>query len=64
MKVEKPKDEREWAAYRCALSCRIGRDVLDGNKHTPDGFSRLEYALYNLLHAIEELASIQSKGNQ
>jgi len=60
----KPKTPEEWAAYRCKLSCRIGRDVLDGKTATPPGVSRLEYAMFNLLHAVEELAAIQGAGTK
>lgn len=45
----------EWSAYRCQLSCRIGRDAIEG-KMSPVGRSSLEYAVFNLLHATEELS--------
>jgi hypothetical protein len=57
----KPKTPREWAAYRCKVTCQIGRDVLSGKTKTPPGGSPLEYALFNLLHAVEELAELTSK---
>jgi len=53
-----PKTELEWAAYRCKLSCRIGRDALERKTETPGGVTPLEYAVFNLLHAVEELASL------
>ena len=43
--------------YRAKLSCKIGRDALDGKTSYPPGSTRVEYALYNLLHAVEEIAS-------
>jgi hypothetical protein len=57
----KPKTPREWAAHRCKLSCQIGRDALDGKTKSPPGVSPLEYAVFNLLHAVEELAELTSK---
>ena len=56
MKKKKPQTEAEWAAYRCQLSCKIGRDVLEGRTKTPHGVTPLEYAVFNLLHAVEELS--------
>jgi hypothetical protein len=55
----KPKTDNEWAAYRCQLSCKIGRDALEGKTKSPAGVSAMEYALYNLLHAVEELSRIK-----
>jgi hypothetical protein len=57
-----PQTEVEWCAYRCQLSCQIGRDVLEGKTKTPRGVSPLEYAVFNLLHAIEELSRQNKKG--
>jgi hypothetical protein len=54
----KPKTPPEWSAYRCQLSCKIGRDVLDGTTNPPAGISRMEYAMFNLLHAIEDLSQV------
>jgi hypothetical protein len=51
----RPKTDAEWAAYRCKLSCKIGRDAIEG-KGVPEGCSPMEYAMFNLLHAIEELS--------
>lgn len=55
-----PRTEAELCAYRCQLSCKIGRDVLEGKIKTPAGVSPLEYAVFNLLHAIEELSRCDS----
>lgn len=55
----KPKTEAEWAAYRCQLSCKLGREVLDGTTKPPLNTTALEYAVYSLLHAVEELSRIK-----
>ena len=47
--------------YRAALSCRVGRDVLEGTKTCPVGTSQTEYALFNLLHAVEDIAEHLAK---
>ena len=54
---KKPQTEAEWCAYRCHLSCKIGRDVLEGITKTPHGVTPLEYAVFHLLHAVEELSN-------
>ena len=54
---KKPQTEAEWCAYRCQLSCKIGRDVLEGITKTPHGVTPLEYAVFHLLHAVEELSN-------
>jgi hypothetical protein len=50
-KTKKPKTHTEWSACRCQLACRIGRDALCGKNENP-----MHYAIFNLLHAIEELS--------
>jgi len=42
--------------YRAKLSCRIGRDAIEGKTRPPEGCTSTEYALFNMLHAIEEIA--------
>ena len=42
--------------YRARLSCKIGRDALDGKADLPKGVNHLDYAMYNLLSAIEDIA--------
>ena len=66
MNSPKPKTQEEFAAYRCQLSCKIGRDALSGESKTPDGVSPIEYAIFNLLHAVEELSkiNIHQKANE
>lgn len=54
-----PQTEKEWAAYRCQSSCEIGRKALDGKIKSPNGVTALEYAVFNMLHAIEELSKIK-----
>jgi hypothetical protein len=49
--------ERSWSLYRCELSCKIGRNVLEGKSVPPDDSTRLEYAIYNLLHAVSEIGA-------
>jgi len=43
--------------YRAQLSCKIGRDALDGSVQIPDGLRPVEWAMFNLLHAVEEIAT-------
>lgn len=52
----KPQTEAELAAMRCQLSCQSGRNALEGRTGLPDGGTRLEYAVFTLLHAVEELS--------
>ena len=53
-----PADElkRNAALYRVKLHCKIGRAALDGK--APPGLlcSNQEYAVFCLLHAVEDLA--------
>jgi hypothetical protein len=44
------------AMYRAQLSCKVGRDVLDGKTKPPNGVTQMEYALFFLLHAVDEIA--------
>lgn len=64
--AEPPKQEPpKLGLYRARLSCRIGRDALEG-KNVPPSINPTEYALYNLLHAVEEMATAmeeQMKGS-
>jgi len=43
--------------YRAQLSCRIARDVIEGKTAAPADVSHLEWAMFNLLHAVEEIAT-------
>jgi len=60
--VIKVKLKRAPELYRAVLSCRVGRDVLEGTKTCPAGTSQTEYALFNLLHAVEDIAEHLAKG--
>jgi hypothetical protein len=63
-RVVMPRTPAEWSAYRCQLSCKIGRDALDGKTQPPAGCSPLEYAVFNLLHAVEELSRYNAPGER
>jgi hypothetical protein len=56
--MKKPETPEQWAAYSAVLSCQIGIKTMEGKETPPDGISREEYALYNLLHAVKSLAEI------
>ena len=44
--------------YRAQLSCRIARDAIEGKRHqAPPYCTATEYALFNLAHAVEEIAT-------
>ena len=43
--------------YRAQLSCRIARDVIEGKTAAPADVSHMEWAMFNLLHAVEEIAT-------
>lgn len=51
----KPKTRKQWCLYRAKLSCKIGKDVLDGKTETPKSVSPIEYAIYSLLCVTEEI---------
>jgi hypothetical protein len=44
------------ALYRAELSCRIGKDVIEGKVRPPPGVARSDWILYHLLSAVEDLA--------
>jgi hypothetical protein len=50
-KTKKPKTAAEWSAYRCQASCKIGRNALFEKTENPT-----DYAIFNILHAVEELS--------
>jgi len=52
---KKPETPREYALYRVSLACKVGRDGLEGRK-VPPGVTPGDWALYNLLHAVEDMA--------
>jgi hypothetical protein len=49
--------DNEISLYRAKLSCKIGRDAIEGTTRPPDGCSPIEYAVFNLLHAVSEIAA-------
>lgn len=49
--------------YRAQLSCKIGRDVLEGKTQCPDGVQPMEWAMFNLLHAVDEIARAMTPNN-
>jgi len=44
------------ALYRARLACKIGRDIISGETEPPCGLACYEYAIFNLLHAIDDIA--------
>ena len=51
-----PKTEREWALYRAKLNCQLGRKALDGQTQPANGYTAIEYALFCILHSLEDMA--------
>ena len=48
---------------RAQLFCKVGRNALTECEGMPDSVSRLEYAMSNLLQAVEEIATaMMAKG--
>lgn len=52
-----PVVRRKNALYRAKLSCKIGRDALEGCIEIPANVQSIDWALFNLLHAVEEIAT-------
>jgi hypothetical protein len=50
--------------YRAQLSCKIGRDAIEGKITPPDGATPMEWAMFNLLHAVEEIAIAMMPNDQ
>lgn len=51
------KNKKNLPLYRAQLSCKIGRDALEGTTDPPPGCTAIDWALFQLLHAIEEIAT-------
>ena len=51
-----PKTEAEWSAYRVSLNCQVGRDILQLKVKSPPNVPVIEFALFSMFHAIEELS--------
>jgi hypothetical protein len=58
MSDPKPNTPREWALYRTRLVCGMGKDVLNGRTAPPGGVPVIEYAMYALFDAVQELAGL------
>jgi hypothetical protein len=57
----KPESKLQWDTHRAKMSCKIGRQALNGELVTPPGGTDKEYALYCLLSAIEDIANAIEK---
>lgn len=51
-----PNDTAGWALYRAKLSCRIGKDALNGTAEVPNEVTSSDWVLYQMLCAIEDIA--------
>ena len=54
---KKPETPREMALYRGKLSCKLGRDALDGKgmgKNASD-VNQIKAALFNVLHVLDDI---------
>ena len=59
----KPDKPANMALYRVSLNCKIGMDALSGKNVIPPGSTPLEYAVYCLLSAVEDLGkAMEGKG--
>lgn len=59
------KTDRKNNLYLARLSCKIGRDAMDDENKLPLGVTATEYALYNLLYAVDEIAAhLQEKESE
>ena len=58
MKKRKPTTNRGWALYRAQLSCRGGRNALEGlgKWENESDMDLVRFAIFNLLHAVEDIA--------
>jgi hypothetical protein len=54
--MKKPETKKEWAVYRCKITCQLGRNTCNGIQEIPAGIDRESWLLYNLFSAIENLA--------
>jgi protein involved in temperature-dependent protein secretion len=58
------KPAKEFTLYRARLSCKVGRNAVEGKITPPCGLSPLEWAIYNLLHAVEDIAGAMEKRDE
>ena len=60
----RPKEfVRHPGLYRAKLSCKVGRDAIEGKITLPDGVEPMEWAMFNLLYAVEEIATAMMTNN-
>lgn len=52
------------ALYRVSLTCKVARDALDGNLEPTVNFTPSEFALFNICHALEDLATAMAFFNK
>ncbi len=53
--MRKPTTDKDFALYRCKLSCKIGKDACE-EKGIPEGVHRADWIYYQLFSALEDLA--------
>jgi hypothetical protein len=51
--MNEPKD---WPHIRCKLSCKIGRDALDGKGLYVTASDQMTFSIYSLLGAVADLS--------
>jgi len=49
--------KRNPAFYRVKLSCKISRDCISGETPPPAGLGRIDWVMFNLCHAIEDIVN-------
>ena len=59
-----PETKEKWCLWRAQTACKTGRDVLDGETDPPESATRIEYALFLLLGAVQEIADYLSHKEQ
>jgi hypothetical protein len=60
-----PKTKEDWCLWRIRTSCELGCKVIEGKHETPDHHTRVEYALFLALKAMDDLAQyLQLKDQQ
>lgn len=62
-KANLPTTERDWCHYRTSLSCKLVRDAISREGRAPAGISQLEWAVFHLSHAVEEVANMLKHSN-
>jgi len=62
--MKRPKTKKELALCRVALSCKIGKDVLEGKGVIPAGMLPEDWIWYQLFSAIADLAMAMGETEQ